>query len=169
MSNLNPIRKKIHQIKDLSPQLTELVNCEEELQKDIKNKHETQVVNVKVAYIRPEFENLKDWVKNSNNIYIGRQGIVFIKQDSKRVRFPKKASIWANPFKICKGVTRSDVLKKYEKYIREKILNEPNKYCIESLRGKTLGCWCHPKGCHGDILKKLLDEKKSGHFKCQTG
>jgi len=22
------------------------------------------------------------------------------------------------------------------------------------LKGKTLGCWCHPKQCHGDILSK---------------
>lgn len=27
---------------------------------------------------------------------------------------------------------------------------------LESLRGKTLGCWCHPKKCHGEILLELL-------------
>ena len=125
----------------------------------IVNNNETQVVNVKVANIRPKFKNLKDWTEHPDNIYIGRQGVVFIENNSNKVRFPPKASIWANPFKISKTNTRSDVLIQYEKYIREKILNDSDKYCIENLRGKTLGCWCHPESCHGDILIKLLDEK----------
>ena len=129
------------------------------LKSNIGNKQETQVINVKVAYIRPKFKNLKHWTEHPNNVYIGRQGVVFVKQNSNKIRFPRKASIWANPFKISKTTTRSDVLKKYEKYIRERISNDHNNYCIESLRGKTLGCWCHPEECHGDILVKLLDEK----------
>ena len=25
---------------------------------------------------------------------------------------------------------------------------------VAALHGKTLGCWCHPKACHGDVLVK---------------
>ncbi|MBA3285144.1 MAG: DUF4326 domain-containing protein, partial [Nitrosopumilus sp.] len=25
------------------------------------------------------------------------------------------------------------------------------------LRGKTLGCWCRPDACHGDLLAELAD------------
>lgn len=47
--------------------------------KPLKSKMEnTYVSNVKVKYIRPHYNNLKSWCENSNNIYIGRAGIVFI-------------------------------------------------------------------------------------------
>ena len=115
----------------------------------------TKVVNVKVKYIRPKFHTLKEWMNHPNHIYIARKGIVFINKK----RFPSKSSIWANPFKINKKTTRKDVLMKYEKYIKVNISNNPEKYNLETLRGKVLGCWCHPAECHGDVLLKLLGEK----------
>lgn len=36
------------------------------------------VVNVKVANIRPRYNNLAEWMADENNVYIGRKGIVFI-------------------------------------------------------------------------------------------
>jgi len=107
------------------------------------------IVNCKVKYIRPQYDNLKKWTANSNNIYIGRAGVVFINKE----RFPKKASIFANPYKIDKNTSREEVLEKYKKYIIEKILNDKSFYLqLLKLRGKNLGCWCHPDPCHGDIL-----------------
>ena len=50
------------------------------------------VVNVKVKFIRPRYENLSEWMKDENNVYIGRAGIVFIE----KVRFPKIKSEWLN-------------------------------------------------------------------------
>jgi len=26
------------------------------------------------------------------------------------------------------------------------------------LKGKRLGCWCKPKGCHGDVIVELLED-----------
>lgn len=46
------------------------------------------VVNVKVAFIRPEYQNLKEWMQDNKNVYIGRKGIVFV--DGKR--FPNECS-----------------------------------------------------------------------------
>lgn len=43
-----------------------------------------------------------------------------------------------------------------------KILHPENQELMNSLHelgGKTLGCWCRPEDCHGDILLKLLKEK----------
>jgi hypothetical protein len=28
---------------------------------------------------------------------------------------------------------------------------------LDRLRGKTLGCFCAPKACHGDVLARLVD------------
>lgn len=112
------------------------------------------VCNVRVSNIRPAYKNLKDWMHDKNNVYIGRKGIVFI--DGKR--FPSKDSIWANPFKIVGVQTREFVIDKYEKYIRNKIKNENLYEELEKLRGKNLGCWCKPLPCHGDVLIKILNE-----------
>ena len=119
----------------------------------------TTVVNVKVAYIRPTYSNLKEWIKDENNVYIGRKGIVFIEEDGKKQRFPKYDSMFANIYKINKNNDREDVLKKYEIYLRQKLQNEPEfKYEFLKLKNKILGCWCKPEKCHGDIIVKILNE-----------
>ena len=127
----------------------------EELESEIENDNEendTTVVNVKVAFIRPEYDNLEEWMNDHNNVYIGRGSIVFINNE----RFPKKDSVWANTFKIDRDGTREEVIKKYEIKIREKI--KKRELNIEELRGKNLGCWCKPEQCHGDVLLKILSE-----------
>ncbi|AYV86207.1 MAG: protein of unknown function DUF4326 [Solumvirus sp.] len=65
-------------------------------------------------------------------------------------------SKWHNPFKVNKDGTLDEVFVKYEEYIhkRQDLLN-----CLPELSGKTLGCWCKPNKCHGDILLKLLHER----------
>lgn len=74
--------------------------------------------------------------KHSYDIYIGR---------------PSK---WGNPFTIGKDGTREQVIEKYRIWITEgtgkKLLSS-----LPELRGKVLGCWCHPLPCHGDILIEL--------------
>jgi len=117
-----------------------------------KVENSTKVICVKVKNIRPQYQNLKEWIEDPNNVYIGRGGIVFID----KIRYPKQNSIWANPFKINKNETREDVIIKYKKYILNKISSDPKTYDLEKLRGKTLGCWCKPEKCHGDILIELL-------------
>ena len=112
----------------------------------------TSVVNVKVAHIRPEYDNLEEWMKVPNHVYIGRSGIVFINQ----ARFPKVESVWANPYKVDKnGLEYCLVL--YESWLRDKLEREGVEEFVK-LKGKTLGCWCKPKRCHGDIIIKLLEE-----------
>lgn len=51
----------------------------------------TDVVNVKVKYIRLNYDNLKIWNKSNDNVYIGRRGIVFVKtSDAVKEMFPKQ-------------------------------------------------------------------------------
>lgn len=120
------------------------------------------VINCKVSYIRPNYNNIQEWMNQPNHEYIGRRGIVFINKE----RFPKQDSIWANPFKIGRDGTRDDVLYKYEKLLRDKLyINDVNKAAaykqdLLKLDGKILGCWCKPEPCHGDVLLKLIEELK---------
>ena len=66
-----------------------------------------------------------------------------------------RPSIWGNPYNIGPDGTREEVIAKYEEYVREK----PELMAkIHTLSNATLGCWCKPKECHGDILVKLILE-----------
>ena len=121
----------------------------------------SKVKNVKVKYIREEgYTDLKNWTEDPNNVYIGRAGIVFIKNKDnpeKKERYPKQSSKWCNPFKIGKACkTREESINLFKKHITELIEGDPVKYNLEELRGKNLGCWCHPESCHGDVLLELL-------------
>ena len=64
-----------------------------------------------------------------------------------------RGSKWGNPFIIGKDGTRSEVIKKYNKWIQ----NQPQLMnSLHELNGKILGCYCKPKACHGDVLIKLI-------------
>ncbi len=112
------------------------------------------VVNVKVGNIRPQYSNLREWMEDPSNVYIGRGGVVFI--DGKR--FPSTNSQYANPFKIDKDGTREEVIEKYKLMIEEKISSD-NKFKseIKKLKGKNLGCWCKPEACLGDVLFQIVN------------
>lgn len=72
-------------------------------------------------------------------------------------------SKWANPFTV-KEFGLKIALDLYETYIKLQIINIPEFYNLEELRGKRLGCWCittdelKPLVCHGQILLKLMRE-----------
>ncbi len=69
--------------------------------------------------------------------------------------FIGRPSIWANPFPIGPGVTRFMAIEKYKEWIK----TQPHLLArLPELRGKTLGCWCAPKDCHGDVLAELVDK-----------
>lgn len=74
--------------------------------------------------------------KEKYDIYIGR---------------PSK---WGNPYVVGEVGTRTECVEKYREYIlgNPSLLRE-----VVELRGKTLGCWCSPLPCHGDILMELAN------------
>lgn len=78
--------------------------------------------------------------KQPYDVYIGRA--------NRRYHLPQ--SKWSTPFVIGKDGTREDVLYKYEEWLlgNPELLKQ-----LPELRGKTLGCWCAPRSCHGDVLK----------------
>ena len=77
-------------------------------------------------------------------------------------------SRWGNPFTHLKTNSRAKYIVEtrdlaIESY-RNYILNGEGKHLLKNLhelRGKTLGCWCKPKSCHGDILKELVEYENS--------
>lgn len=120
----------------------------------------TQVVSVKVNHIRPKYNDLKEWMNDPNNVYIGRRGIVFVDGE----RYPKHDSVWANPYKIDRLNTRISVINKYRHYILNKLDRGEISYDeLLELKGKKLGCWCKDTEyipCHGDVLVDLIQNYK---------
>ena len=63
-------------------------------------------------------------------------------------------SKWANPFYIGRDGTRAEVIAKYGSWI---ITQLDLVMALGELKDKRLGCWCHPKACHGDVLANLVN------------
>lgn len=65
-----------------------------------------------------------------------------------------RPSKWGNPFEIGRDGTREEVIARYHEWI----LEQPQLMAaLPELRGKVLGCWCHPNACHGDVLARLAE------------
>ena len=80
------------------------------------------------------------------DVYIGRAG-------------HGKDGYFGNPFLIGKDGNREQVIKKYKNYFNQRLVNDQEfEKRIKSLRGKTLGCFCKPFACHGDIIVKYLED-----------
>lgn len=107
----------------------------------------TKVINIRVSELRPAYNSLLEWLKDPSHIYIGRDMSFYVDGAYK--------SKWHNPYKVSKdGNGLDNSLERYEEHIRSSgLIND-----IMELQGKTLGCWCKPKRCHGDVLLKLLGE-----------
>lgn len=70
-----------------------------------------------------------------------------------------RGSIWGNPFPVGEHGTRQAVIAKYSKHLADCLLNGTIKVSdLAQLKGKRLGCFCHPKPCHGDVIAKLVNK-----------
>jgi len=78
-----------------------------------------------------------------------------------------RPSKWGNPFShksgtraVHKVASRSEAIRRYRAWVQKqpKLMN-----ALHELRGKTLGCWCKPYACHGDVLAKLADANERGN------
>jgi len=74
-----------------------------------------------------------------------------------------RTTIWGNPYShkdgtlaLYKTATRKESIGKYLDYV---LSNEELLARLPELQGKTLGCWCHPRACHGDVLADLSNRK----------
>ena len=72
-----------------------------------------------------------------------------------------RGSKWGNPYSHKEGTlaehvvgSRSEAIQKFEDYL---LSNEELMESLSELKGKTLGCWCKPKSCHGDILLRYAN------------
>lgn len=80
---------------------------------------------------------------------------------------------WGNPYT---HHADKDTLAKYVVATRKESINAYRYWLlygdgrhllddIHELKGKTLGCFCKPKSCHGDVLKELVDKLEENETK----
>jgi len=85
--------------------------------------------------------NIKD--TNEYDVYIGRAG-------------NGKDGYFGNPFT---DGTRSQRIENFKDYAFHRVLVDPEyRKRVKQLQGKTLGCFCKPRACHGDVLIELADK-----------
>ena len=79
------------------------------------------------------------------DVYIGRAG-------------RGQDGYFGNPFTVTAEQSRGASLDKYRAYFFDRIKNDID-FCkrINALKGKTLGCFCKPYPCHGDIIAEYLN------------
>lgn len=99
----------------------------------------TRVVNINKESIYKTFKN------NDNYEYIGR------------------GSSWGNLYHQYEhGETRESVISKCRYDFEHDLLPNLTKKDFLKLSGKTLGCFCHPLPCHGDIYADFLNAYDDG-------
>lgn len=63
-----------------------------------------------------------------------------------------------NPFAVGVDGTREEVVTQFAVVFCRKLLNDEEfKEAVDKLEGQTLGCWCKPEACHGDVLVEYLE------------
>ena len=79
------------------------------------------------------------------DVYIGRAG-------------GRRDGYFGNPFKIGLDGNRFQVIEKYRVYFLGRLSSDATfRKRVRELKGKTLGCFCKPDICHGDVIVAYLD------------
>lgn len=134
---------------------------------------DTKTQSIKIKHLRKKYGqkmDLKTWLEDPNNVYVGRNGRIFIGTGDDKEIFHYPRSKWANPNAMEKGKipTKKDYEQNFKKYIshleKEGLLT---KKSLDELRGKTLGCFCDTASttdascmdCHTKVLLDLLKKR----------
>lgn len=93
----------------------------------------TRVINILRA------PGIREIIASPDYVYIGRP------------------SIWGNPYYVTTDRTRDQAIDLFEQYLRS---NELLLARLPELVGKTLGCYCVPRPCHGHVIVRLMHERE---------
>ena len=82
------------------------------------------------------------------DVYIGRAGSSVSSGDG----------YWGNPFRLKEERDREWVLSLYRSYFDKRVAQDALfRARLLTLRGKRIGCYCHPKLCHGDVIAEWVN------------
>jgi phage antirepressor YoqD-like protein len=103
------------------------------------------------------YENLREWLADKKNLYVGRAGRIFIKEDDGEMKvFHYKGSKWGNPFKVNEDIPVEKALQLYKHHLEKRGLIDK----VSELHGYNLGCFCDQNSpCHAKILAELVESE----------
>jgi len=65
---------------------------------------------------------------------------------------------FGNPFRLTSSRQRGATIQRYREYFYNRLETDPDfKRRVHELKGKTLGCFCKPSACHGDVIAEYLN------------
>lgn len=111
----------------------------------------TEVVDFR-DHDRPNSDFQKDG--HPDYVYIGRENNYYGFEES----------IFHNPYREDE-YGREKCIRLFGKYFHER-LDEDSEFqeAVKELQGKTLGCWCKPKDCHGDVIRDYIYRNDNAEF-----
>lgn len=62
-----------------------------------------------------------------------------------------RPSKWGNPFRMASETERAQVMMDFAAWVMRPEQDSLRAAAKRELSGKVLGCWCHPRPCHGDV------------------
>lgn len=87
--------------------------------------------------------------KSLYNQYIGRAG-------------KGQDGYFGNPFS---NKSRLENIEDFKVYFYNRLEKDPEfKRRVVELKGKTLGCFCSPRPCHGDVIAEYLNRESDGNL-----
>lgn len=103
------------------------------------------------------FENDRTTVVNINagqdfDVYIGRAGKGHDGYFCNPYRMTPRRSFEAS------AKARTESLDRFRAYFLKRLDDDPEfRRRVLALRGKRLGCFCHPAACHGDVIAQWIE------------
>jgi hypothetical protein len=85
--------------------------------------------------------------------------LMWAQSNDRFVRIDRRTE-WGNPFEMPDDGDRAEVVGKFSKFYLPYKVGLLAR--IPTLRGKVLGCWCHPAECHGHIIAEIVNRQADG-------
>ena len=90
----------------------------------------------------------------------------FVPDGSIAIKVDRYSSPLGNPYYMRDESKRDSVCDDYEEYFNammytdNRFINEVNRICkLAETNDITLLCWCAPKRCHAETIKKYIEQK----------
>lgn len=68
-----------------------------------------------------------------------------------------RTTIFGNPFPLSEYSREESILQYSVWFYRQLEFRPEFKIAVLKLKGLTIGCWCKPLACHGDVIVKYLE------------
>jgi hypothetical protein len=108
---------------------------------------ETKIYPIEVDDNKTKLINIRGHGAEKMDTYIG----------SESETYDLDKSLFSNPFSKSE-YGREDAVKHFKLYLYRRYFEDKEfRTALHSIEGDTLGCWCYPRRCHGEVIVDLLN------------